>query len=218
MRRNTHPTAIIAAGATLAANLAEAVSSEAELEAWQARLQSEDDRTRAQAWYNAGPIGAGGVPHAASLMANPNREIALAAKRALQQIAHYAARPGADSERTAVVQAFLKRLDSKQLTATRLVAVSVLSEIGGDESVDAIAVLLAEPDLREAARMALEQLPGQKSLAALQKALTEAPDDFKPNLAQSLRRRGVEVANVPDGKLTPSKPTQVQPASAPSKN
>ena len=66
--------------------------------------------------------------------------------------------------------------------------------------------------------MALERLPGQKSLAALQKALTQAPADFKPNLAQSIRRRGIEVADVPDGKLTPSKPTQVQPASAPARN
>jgi hypothetical protein len=218
MRRNTQPTAIIAAGAALAANLAEAVPSQAECEAWQAHLQSEDDKTRAQAWYSAGPIGAGGVPLAAALMANPNREVVLAATRALQQIARYAGRPGADSDRAAVVQAFLRLLGSQQPIATRLVAVSLLAEIGGDESVEAIAVLLAEPDLREAARMALERLPGEKSLAALQKALTQAPPDFKPNLAQSLRRRGIEVAEVTDAKLTPSKPTQVQPVTAPTKN
>ena len=208
----------MAAGAVLAANSAEAGPSETECEAWLARLQSDDDKTRAQAWYDAGPIGAAGVTRAAALLTSQNRELTLAARRALQQIARYAGRPGAASDRAAVVEALLKLLDSKQADAVRLVAVSALSEIAGDESVEAIASLLAEPDLREAARMALERLPGPKSLAALRNALGQAPADFKPNLAQSIRRRGIEVPDVPDAKLTPSKPTQVQPAPAPIKN
>ena len=218
MNRITNSARVAAAGAALAAELAEAGPSQAECEAWVARLQSEDDKTRANAWYGAGPMGAAGVPQAAALITNPSREIALAASRALQQIAHYAGRPGADAERVAAVGAFVKLLDSKQATRVRLVAVSALSEIAGQEAGEAIAALLVEPDLREAARMALERLPGEKSLAALRSALAQAPADFKPNLAQSIRRRGVEVPDVPDGKLTPSKPTQVQPASAPTKN
>ncbi len=211
-------TAAIAAGVAFAANLAQAGPSEAECEAWLARLQSEDDKTRAQAWHSAGPIGAAGVPRAAALLTSQNRETVLAATRAVQRIARYAGRPGATNDRVAVIEALLKLLDSKQPSAVRLVALSALSEIGGDESVEAIAALLAEPDLREPARMALERLPGQKSLAALRAALVQAPADFKPNLAQSIRHRGIEVPDVPDAKLTPSKPTQVQPAPASIKN
>lgn len=208
----------MAAGAALAANFANAGPSEAECEAWLAGLRSEDDKTRAQAWHGSGPIGAPGVPRAAALLTSQNREIARAASRALQQIARYAGRPGAASDRAAVVEALRLLLDSKQDAAVRLAAVSALSEIAGDESVEAIAALLAEAHLREAARMALERLPGQKSLAALRAALAQAPADFKPNLAQSIRCRGVDVPDVPDGKLVPCKPTHVQPAPTPIKN
>jgi hypothetical protein len=218
MNRIKCSTTVAVAGAALAADLAEAGPTQAECDAWLARLQSEDDKTRAEAWYGAGPMGAAVVPQAAALVSNPNREISLAASRALQRIALYSGKPGADADRVAVVGAFVKLLDGKQTVRVRLVAVSALSEIAGDEAVDAIAALLVEPDLREPARMALERVPGEKSLAALRNALAQAPADFKPNLAQSIRRRGIEVPELPDGKLTPSKPTQVQTAPAPTKN
>ena len=62
----------------------------------------------------------------------------------------------------------------------------MLSEIGGDESVDPIAALLADIDLREDARMTLQRIPGDKSLAALEVGLAAAPNDFKINIVQSL--------------------------------
>ncbi len=218
MNRIKCATTVTATGAAVAANPAKAGPSQAECEAWVARLQIEDDKTRAEAWYGAGPMGAAGVPQAAALVTNQNRETSLAASRALQRIALYSGRPGADADRVAVVGAFVKLLDSKQAVRVRLAALSALSEIAGDEVVEAIAALLMEPDLREATRMALERLPGDKSLAALRSALAQAPAEFKPSLAQSIRRRGIEVPGVPDDKLTPSKPTQVQPAPAPTKN
>jgi hypothetical protein len=48
-------------------------------------------------------------------------------------------------------------------------------------------------------------------LAALQTALQSAPDDFKLNVAQSLRARGAEVPGLPCEKLKPTRPTQVKP-------
>jgi len=85
----------------------------------------------------------------------------------------------------------------------------MLSEIGSDESVKPLAALLQKPQLREDARMALERIDVEAALAALQAALTTAPEDFRPNLAQSLRRRGVNVPGVPSARLVPTKQTSV---------
>ena len=87
----------------------------------------------------------------------------------------------------------------------------MLSEIGGDESIDPVAKLLANPESREDARMALERIPGDKSLAAIQAGLLTAPEEFKPNLAQSLEARGVSVPSIACRKRVPTKPTQVKP-------
>ena len=88
----------------------------------------------------------------------------------------------------------------------------MLSEIGGDESVEPIARLLSDKDLREDARCSLERLPGDKAVAALKTALATAPADFKPNIAQSLRARGVTVPGLPCRKLVPTRKTGVKAA------
>ena len=97
----------------------------------------------------------------------------------------------------------------------------MLSEIGGDESGDWLSSvpalldsLLSDADLREEARMALERIPGEESLSVLKSALDSVPEDFKPNLAQSLRARGVEVKGIPCKKLVPTKQTRVKPRAA----
>ncbi|MGQ9651455.1 MAG: HEAT repeat domain-containing protein [Phycisphaerae bacterium] len=102
--------------------------------------------------------------------------------------------------------------ESEQPAAVRREVLWMLSEIAGDEAVGAIAPLFANADLREDARMSLERLPGEKSLAALKEALKSAPEDFRPNIAVSLRQRGVQVADYPSAKLVPTKATQVKPA------
>ena len=81
----------------------------------------------------------------------------------------------------------------------------MLSEIAGDEAVRPVGRLLRNKQLREDARMVLERLPGRKSLRMLTRALEKAPDDFKINIAQSLRARGEEVPGLPCQKLVPKK-------------
>jgi len=88
----------------------------------------------------------------------------------------------------------------------------MLSEIAGDDAVDVVSPLLSDADLREDARMVLQRLPGDRSLAALQAGLKSAPEDFKPNIAVSLRQRGVEVSGFPSAKLVPTKRTGIKPA------
>ena len=171
---------------------------------------NDDERTKA--WFNAGTVGAVAVRPLAGVISAQGGEAALAAKRALWQIARHAARPGADAERQSVVVALAGLLNDGALSPTaRSEALWILSEIGDDTAVEPVANLLGDESLREDARMALERIPGDRSLAALKTTLDKAPDSFKPSIAQSLRQRGVDVPGVPSAKLIPTKKTAVQP-------
>jgi hypothetical protein len=59
--------------------------------------------------------------------------------------------------------------------------------------------------------MALERIPAKGAAAALKAGFEAAPEDFKPNIAQSLRKRGQEVKGYPSQKLAPSKETNLKP-------
>ena len=71
--------------------------------------------------------------------------------------------------------------------------------------------MLSNKELREDARMSLQRIPGRQSLAALKNGLKTAPEDFKLNIAQSLRKRGVKVPGLACVKLVPTKKTNVKP-------
>jgi HEAT repeat protein len=115
--------------------------------------------------------------------------------------------PGDQSTRSAVIQALLGLLSHSQPVALRRDVLWLLSEISGNESVESIAALLNHETLREDARMALERIPGETSLAALRRVLTSVPVDFRLHIAQSLRARGeaVDPEKYPCQKLVPTK-------------
>jgi HEAT repeat protein len=119
-------------------------------------------------------------------------EVSRAARRALSKIVRHAGRPGAGSERAAVVNELLRLLDPVHPLMIRREVVSMLSEIADDQAVTPLAALLNDPELREDARVALERIPSGQSLDALRAGLAAVPDDFKINIAQSLRARGVD--------------------------
>ncbi len=143
-------------------------------------------------------------------MCGNDRAAALTSKRELWRAVRHAGRPGAEAARSAVVADLIALLAEDASLATRRELVWMLSEIGGDESVGAIATLLADNTLRDDARMALQRIPGDRSLAALEAGLATAPEDFKNNVAQSLRSRGVTVPGYPCRKLVPTKETAVK--------
>jgi HEAT repeat protein len=199
------------AGAALAATGA-AAGAEANptLEELLTALKSEDDIKRTQAWISAGAVGAPAVVPLADLMLDAQPEVARAAKRALWQVARHSGRPGAESDKVAVAAALLTVLAGERPDAVKREVMWMLSEIGGDESVAPLASLLSNAELREDARMCVERIPGQASLDALKAALESVPQDFKANIAESLRIRGVEVTEFPSVKLTPTRATSVQ--------
>ena len=115
-----------------------------------------------------------------------------AADRAFQALCLAAARPGAPDERKAVATSLAGRLGDTIPAAAKLLVVRQLQAIGREESVGALAKLLAdrsEAGLWEAARRALESNPTAMALRALRKAYTGASGEARIALIQSLGAR-----------------------------
>jgi len=144
-------------------------------------------------------------------MADDDMEVARAAKRAIWKIVRHTGRPGANKERRAVETELAELLGDGQPVAVRREVLWMLSEIGARNSIKSIVALLDSKELREDARMALERIPTKRALTVLKNAMKKAPEEFKPNIAQSLRRRGEEVAGYPCQKLVPTKQTDINP-------
>lgn len=173
-------------------------------------LRSEDDIKRTQAWISAGAVGAPAVAPLAGLMLDAQPEVARAAKRALWQVARHSGRPGAKTDKAAVIAALLTVLAEERPDAVKREVMWMLSEIGGRESIAPLASLFSNAELREDARMCVERIPGRASLDALKAALESVPEDFKANIAESLRKRGAAPPEFPSVKLTPTRATSVQ--------
>ncbi len=153
------------------------------------RLQSPDANVRYKAWREAGPTGASAIKGLADLLASPDKGIARAARGAIETIAHYAARPGAQGEAHAVSVELLRVAQSDPHTPVRTEALTLLGLTGDGRVVPDLVKLLAITEVREEARMALERIPGSASLNALKQAETSVPADFKANIDQSLHNR-----------------------------
>ena len=170
-----------------------------------AKIESSDAETRTNAWQRAGDVGAPAVQPLAMVMTDDDLEVARAAKRAMWQIVRHTGRPGAVNAKKAVVGKLCGLLGADQPVSVRREVVWMLSEIGGMASIRPLAELLSNKYLREDARCALERIPIKRAVQALKAGFEVAPEDFKGNLAQSLRKRGVKVAGYPCVKLVPAK-------------
>jgi len=175
-----------------------------------AGINSDSAEKRTEAWQSAGQVGAPAVKPLAKVMTDDNLEVARAAKRAIWQIVRYTGRPKANKEKRAVEKELVGLLRKDQPIAVRKEVLWMLSEIGARISIKPIAGLMRNKDLREDARMALERIPTKRAIATLKTAFEKAPEDFKPNIAQSLRKRGQEVEGYPCKKLVPTKKTDVK--------
>jgi HEAT repeat protein len=198
----------------IAAALTAGSSSAAEPETLLKGIRSKDDKVRCEAWQSAAAFGAPAVAPLAALLLDTDIEVARAAKHALERIVHHAGRPGAAAEAGAV-EIELTKLLKHDSPVIRRAAVWMLSEIAGDQSIGPIAALLADAQVREDARCALQRIPGDRSVNALKDAIKTVPDDFKYAIAESLRKRGQSVPDYPTKKLTPTPSTQVKAAPAP---
>jgi len=179
-----------------------------------AKIKDADPKVRCAAWLSAGKYGVAAVAPLAKVMATGEMEVARAAKRGLWVVVRHVGRPGADKEKAPVVDALCDLLGEEVPVEVRREVLWMLSEIGGDEAVWAIADMdniLENRDLREDARGAVERIPGDEAVDTLQMGFDAAPEQYKVNMAQSLRARGVEVTGYPCQKLVPTKQTEVKP-------
>jgi HEAT repeat protein len=176
-----------------------------------AGIRDDDEKVRAEAWLGAGKFGAAAVKPLAKVMTDKDFEIARAAKRGLWKIVRHAGRPKSGNEKRAVVGELVELLGDEQPVPVRREVLWMLSEIGNRKTVEPIADLLSNKALREDARMVLQRIPSKNALAALRAGFKAAPEDFKLNIAQSLRQRGAKVRGYPCVKLVPTKKTDVKP-------
>jgi hypothetical protein len=205
------------------------------LDALLARIQSDDAQVRTDAWQAAGAVGAPAVRPLAKIVADSDKavekaqaagdkeawgkplEVGRAAKRAMWKIVRTVGAPGAPGDdKRAVEQALIGLVGNDQPACVRREVLWMLSEIGGDDTIEAIREIpdvLVDKEIREDARCCVERIPGPAAIEALQDGLEAAPYDFALALAQSLRARGVEVdpAKYPCQKMVPTKQTSVKP-------
>jgi HEAT repeat protein len=174
-------------------------------------IRDSSAEVRTQAWLSAGQVGSPAVIPLAEVMTDDDLEVARAAKRALWKIVRHAGRPGAIKEKRAVIKELVLLLGNNHPVAVRREVLWMLSEIGGRNAIVPIARLTRNAELREDARMALERIPTKRALQALKYRFKTASEEFKPNMAQSLRKRGVEVEGYPCQKLVPKKKTDLKP-------
>jgi HEAT repeat protein len=176
-----------------------------------AKIRDKSDKVRAEGLLSAVEVGAPAVKPLAKVMEDDDIEVMRAGKRALWKIVRNVGRPGAGDEKKAVVANLKQLLGDEQSVFVRREALWMLSEIGGDETVKSVAALLSDEKVREDARMVLQRIPGRQSLEALKDGLKSAPMDFRLNIAQSLRQRGLMIRRPASVKLVPTKKTKVKP-------
>ncbi len=156
------------------------------------QIKSADVNVRYAAWNNAGAAGAAAVIPLADQMAVPDRDMAKAAKEAMHRVVHFAARPyGAQAGRAVAAELEKVAAQPERPRIVRVETLKWLALVGDNDSIPALVKLLQDPVVREDARLALERIPGDASLAALTDAQKTASDDFKSNLSQSIYMRKV---------------------------
>jgi HEAT repeat protein len=165
------------------------------------KVTSDRMEVRAAARSEAASVGAAAVEPLAALIDETRdgggadrqrREVALTARGALERIVHQAGREGAAEERRTTAAALARALGAARTAREKRELLHLMAFIGGDPEAPAAAKLLGDEDrqVREAARLALERIPGEGALAALVAAAKGAADDRRPDLIFSIGKKG----------------------------
>ena len=180
------------------------------------QLQSDDPNVRTDAWQSASTVGAQALKPLAKLMVEGELEVGRAAKRGMWKIVRTAGAPGHDAYRKDAERELIGLIANDQPNSVRREVFWMLSEIGGNNTVDAIRDIegiLNNEALRDDARCCVQRIPTQYAVDTLREALEEAPREAQLLIAQALRKRGVQVSEeqYPCQKLVPTKKTKVKP-------
>jgi HEAT repeat protein len=180
-----------------------------------AKLKDKNPKVRAEGWLSASKVGAPAIKPLAAVTTSGDSdlEVARSAKRALWQIVHGFGLIHDEAQRKAVLNEFQSLLTDEWPDVFRREVLWMLSEIGDDSSVEPIKGMMKIRRLIDDARCALQRIPGEESLVALQDALNSVPNGYKNNIAHALRARGVQsgLEKYPEENLIPTTPTNVKP-------
>jgi HEAT repeat protein len=159
-------------------------------------------------WLDVTRFGPEAVSPLAAMLAEPEIETGRNAKRALYHLVRHNSGPSVEPQRKAIQEQLVTLLEQPHACRD---ALWLLSEIGDDQAVDAIAKCLRKEKYREDARCALARIPGKKSIEALRAAMSNSPEDFRFALADVLRQLGEKISEYPTRKLVPTAQTTVEP-------
>jgi HEAT repeat protein len=112
--------------------------------------------------------------------------VAKAAREALTTMVHSVGKDPAAANRAAVVKGLVDLTGSDYPLPVRVHALRLLSNVGAEDVVPAIAKQLANSELREEAAFTLERIGGPASVKALMAAYRDSKDDFRPRILAAL--------------------------------
>jgi HEAT repeat protein len=109
----------------------------------------------------------------------------------MELCAHHAARPGARGEAQAMAKTLVMIASHPHAASVRVHVINLAGYVGDGRVVPQIAPLLMDEsrEVRDAARIALERIPGSASDNALKAAAKSVRDEDKPAILQSLANR-----------------------------
>ena len=143
------------------------------------QLKSSDDAARAAARQRAPTLGAIAVPVLVELLESDARATATTARLALTELAHQATHPDAHASLPAVEQALSAALATSDSAGTQRELLHLLGFVGRNASIGTIEQHLRNSDqhVREAARLALENIASARASQALVRAIrAELPE------------------------------------------
>lgn len=152
-------------------------------------IEHGDVHAREAAVQQAALVGTSVIPLLLGLYRSDDPAVVKAASEALRRSVHNACRSGSGSERAAATKALLEGVGADAPRKQRVDSLYLLGFAASEGEADTLAKQLADPDMREYARLALERIPGRKVDAALRTAISSAPSDFRANLELSLKAR-----------------------------
>lgn len=159
------------------------------LGSFMSQIRHGDALARASAIAEAHLVGTPAIIPLGETLGDENPAAAKAANYALEAVVAHAGRPGAREEADAATRSLLTLTERKYPWRVRSAAIHLLGLIGGRAAVPTLERLLADSEVRDEARMALERLPDRSAEAALRRAMAAAPEEFRAAIQQSLRHK-----------------------------
>lgn len=119
-----------------------------------------------------------------------------AAYEAIKRVTYNAGRPGAPAEAKSASENLLKLTSTEYPRQVRADAIELLGIVAGEADTKQLADLMADKDVGEDARLALERIPGKAAEDALKVAARGANSERRAAIDLSLRHRKMKRADL----------------------